>query len=468
MYSDYLTDNLLSGRRRRKKLSRKTKLALLAVFFVLLALWQRKRANHIGTQNDRESLHTLEAPEIIDPTATPFFLVGEEENGPTAIPRFVEGEIEAGQSILGTFIRAGIPNESAQPVIRAMGEIFDFRRSQVGDRYEVSLTGNGRITRFRYQVSAETIYEARWMGEDNYQAQLAVLPIRTETIAVSGTIESSLYHAFQRIGEDTSLARQVVNIFQWDIDFSSQVRSGDVFRLLVEKVFLDGEFLRYGNILAIEYRGGLVAVEAYYYDDEELAGYYTANGTPVERMFLAAPCHYRRISSAFDMNRMHPVLHTRHPHNGVDYAANTGTPVVAAADGEVTYARFRGANGNLIRIRHANGYETGYAHLHGFAQGIRRGREVEQGQTIGYVGNTGRSTGPHLHYGMKFRGEFIDPLGDHNTRGPTLTGRFLRDFQRRQSQLQIELEEILIADVIRIEGPRIFSNVDLEPLGEED
>ncbi len=471
MYADHLTDGLLGGRRRRRKGGKaRLWIPLLVAALVLGAWWRRQRAEQ-PTRYDGDALHTLEAPEIVQAPVLPFAYPENnttERDGPTVTPTYVEGELEAGQSVLGTLLREGVPNESAQPVIAAMGEIFDFRHAQVGDHYEVSLMSDGRIATFRYQTSAETIYEVRWVGDGTYSAQLADLPLQTQVVAVSGTVETSLYDAFQRVGETTVLAQQVVDIFQWDIDFSSQVRTGDAFRLLTEKIFLDGEFLRYGHILAVEYRGGLVSAEAYYFDEEEFSGYYTPDGRPVERMFLAAPCHYRRISSPFDLERMHPVLHERRPHNGVDYAANTGTPVVAAADGEVTYAGMRGASGNLIRIEHANGYETGYAHLSGFAAGIRRGREVHQGQLIGYVGSTGRSTGPHLHFGMKLHGEYIDPLGSHNARGPSLTGRYLRDFQRRQSQLQAELDDIMIADVARIDEPRAVATESLEPLGEED
>jgi len=239
----------------------------------------------------------------------------------------------------------------------------------------------------------------------------------------------------------------VAGVFQWDIDFSRDTRPGDAFRVLFEKVYLDGNFLRYGRLLAAEYRGARAQAAAYYHDDEALAGYYTADGQSLQRMFLAAPCRHRRISSRFNLNRWHPVLNRRVPHLGVDYAAETGTPVYAAAEGTVTYVGFNSRAGNLVKIRHAREYETVYAHLSRFARGLRAGQTVEQGQTIGFVGSTGMSTGPHLHYGMKHRGQYIDPLLQESARGAGLTGRALSDFRRRQSQLAAALQDVAIPEV---------------------
>jgi murein DD-endopeptidase MepM/ murein hydrolase activator NlpD len=217
--------------------------------------------------------------------------------------------------------------------------------------------------------------------------------------------------------------------------------------MIYVKVYLNGEFLRYGNILALEYRGTSVRQQAYYYGEVGHEGYYTVDGEPLRRMFLKAPCRYRRISSPFDLNRKHPVLNTVRPHLGVDYAASTGTHVMAVADGTVEFKGRRGAAGNLVILRHKHGYKTAYAHLHGFARGLQRGDEVEQGELIGFVGNTGRSTGPHLHFGMKYQGRYIDPLENADRRLPGLSGRELDEFKRVRDQLRLELEEVIIPDV---------------------
>jgi murein DD-endopeptidase MepM/ murein hydrolase activator NlpD len=288
------------------------------------------------------------------------------------------------------------------------------------------------------------VYEARLVGEREYESRQVEVALEVERSTVAGTIESSFFGAVTSAGESEALARDVVTIFQWDIDFSRDVLPGDGFRVLFEKVSLEGEFLRYGRVLAAEYDGARAQHGAYYFDDPEHAGYYTAEGVPLERFFLAAPCRHRRISSRFDLERWHPVLERRVPHLGVDYAADTGTPVWASADGEVSHMGYDSRAGNMVKIRHANSYESIYAHLNGFAGGLREGQTVEQGELIGYVGSTGMSTGPHLHYGLKRRGDYVDPLEQEFSRGDALSGRALRDFQRRHSQLETHMAEVAL------------------------
>jgi murein DD-endopeptidase MepM/ murein hydrolase activator NlpD len=370
-----------------------------------------------------------------------------------SVPSFVEGEIGRGETLTGGLVALGVPAESLHVPVHQLGQIFDFRRSQVGDRYSAELNADGEVLTLRYQTSPERVYEARRLDEGLYEARQAEVELDVTTHTVSGVVEGSLIAAIVAAGESESLAREVVEVFQWDIDFSRDVRAGDAFRIVFEKVALNGEFLRYGSILAAEYRGARASQVAFLNDDPEHEGYFTVDGEPLQRMFLAAPCRHRRISSRFDPDRYHPVLQRRVPHNGVDYAADTGTPVYAVADAEVTFVGFRGRAGNLVRLRHAHGYETAYAHLSRFARGLASGDRVRQGELIGFVGNTGMSTGPHLHFGMKLRGAWVDPLAHQGSRGARLTGRALRDFQRRQSQLQALLDEAPIVDVARSEVP---------------
>lgn len=361
--------------------------------------------------------------------------------GPS-FPAFVEGAIEPGQSLTGALVGRGVPADSLNPVVASMSQVFDFRRSRAGDEYECEMTSDGVVTALRYRRSPEIVYEARLVGDREYESRQVEVVLDIERHTIAGTVESSFFGAISGAGEEEALARETVAIFQWDIDFSRDVRPGDGFRILFEKVFLEGEFLRYGRVLAAEYNGAAVRHGAYYFDDPEHEGYYTADGVPLERFFLAAPCRHRRISSRFDLERWHPVLERRVPHLGVDYAADTGTPVWASADGEVTHVGYDSRAGNMVKLRHAHGYESIYAHLHGFAAGLREGQNVRQGEVIGYVGSTGMSTGPHLHYGLKRRGNYIDPLEQEFDRGATLTGRALRDFQRRHSQLVTRMSEV--------------------------
>ena len=205
---------------------------------------------------------------------------------------------------------------------------------------------------------------------------------------------------------------------------------------------LDGELLRYGTVHAIEYQGSRTGtIRAFYYETSPGEGdYYDATGRSLHGSWLRVPVRYDHISSPFDPNRMHPILRRVRPHNGVDLAAGTGTPVVAAAAGVVTWAGPKGANGNLIGIRHDGGYQTYYAHLYRIEPGIRRGVRVTQRQLIGQVGTTGRSTGPHLHFGLKRGSAFLDPMAVINGPGRMLPSGHLAAFRRRARALTRELE----------------------------
>lgn len=459
MSDPYLLDGLLDRPWWRVRTPKRRTLIALALAFAAVLAWrvadrsaagEGEEATAVSDEVPADRMLPLVAPEIRG------FVSLEEGAGFDAedlaparpsVPSFVEGSIEPGTTLTGQLVELGVPAESLNRPVHALGEIFDFRRAQVGDAFSAELTSDGVVVLLRYQTSPEVVYEARLVAEDTYDARRAEVELDVTTHAVHGTIEGSLIGSIVAAGEQEALAQALVDVFQWDIDFSRDVRPNDAFRIVYERVALNGEFLRYGNILAAEYRGSRASLVAYYFDEPDHRGFYTADGEPLERMFLAAPCRHRRISSLFDPDRWHPVMQRRVPHNGVDYAADTGTPVRAVADAEVTFVGFRGRAGNLVRLRHSNGYETAYAHLSRFARGLSSGDRVEQGDVIGFVGNTGMSTGPHLHFGMKLRGNWVDPLEHQGSRRAPLTGRALRDFQRRQSQLHALLEEVPIADV---------------------
>jgi murein DD-endopeptidase MepM/ murein hydrolase activator NlpD len=226
---------------------------------------------------------------------------------------------------------------------------------------------------------------------------------------VSGTIESSLFESIRNAGESDELAIMLANALEWEIDFFKDLQPGDSYTLVVEKKFCRSKFVGYGKILALDFFNKGKLIRAFYYEDNEIAGYYKLDGQSLKRGFLKAPLRFNRISSYFSPNRLHPIFKKRMPHYGVDYAAPTGTPVYATASGVVLERRYRRGNGNYIKIRHTNGYSTYYMHLSRFAN-IRVGSRVAQGQVIGYVGATGFATGPHLDYRIERYGRFVNPL----------------------------------------------------------
>jgi murein DD-endopeptidase MepM/ murein hydrolase activator NlpD len=257
--------------------------------------------------------------------------------------------------------------------------------------------------------------------EAGWSSTLENTPIRVDTVFVSGVVQDNLYNALFgnaaltgfRAADRAQIVHWMDQVFQWQIDFSRQVRTGDTYRLVLEgEVRPDGS-LRDGHILAAEYANQGTPYLAVWFDpnDDGEGTFYDELGKSVRKAFLMKPLEFRRISSGVNPNRLHPILNYRRPHNGVDYAANTGTPVMATGDGVVIYADWKGELGNLVEIRHPNGWVTRYGHLSRYGAGIRPGTRVKQSQIVGYVGMTGGATGPHLHYEMRnSRGGVLNPL----------------------------------------------------------
>lgn len=449
-----LSSNLLGRPARRRR--RRRRLLILTVLIAVVGggywLSKRVRTELKTPASSSDMLLAIEPPRIVVPLGLDEYLSSQDDDpadgeNTEGHPSHAQGKVLQGQTLFDAMRKANVPAHSIQPVVNSVGELFDFRRSKVGDTFEAELDSEGTILRFQYQTSPEVVYEARLIAPGEYQSLRVDVPLDIETRSVAVTLKGPLYASMGEIGEGENLARTIVRVLQWDIDFSRDVRPGDAFRMIYERVNLNGQFLRYGRILAIEYRGSHVSERAYWFEAENGEGFYSADGQPLKRLFLRAPCSYRFISSPFSLRRVHPVLGRVKPHLGVDYVADTGTPVYAVADGRVRVAGRQGASGNMVSLDHADSYQTGYAHLSAIARGISRGNRVRQGQLIGYVGNTGRSTGAHLHFSMKHRGEYVDPELRTGRRMPGLEGRELQEFLRVRDRFQLELEELPLPEV---------------------
>jgi murein DD-endopeptidase MepM/ murein hydrolase activator NlpD len=292
-------------------------------------------------------------------------------------------------------------------LVEAARPVHDLARISVGRPYAMALGADGRLRAFTYGIDELRTLRVIRRGED-LEAELLTRSYERRVAVVEGQIESSLFETLDEAGEHPQLAFDLSEIFAWDIDFNTEIRRGDGFRVAVEKLSLDGRFVRYGPVFAATFQRGDRTLVAVRYQGSKGVGYYDQDGTPLKKAFLRSPLRFTRISSRFTYRRRHPILKTVRPHLGVDYAAPTGTPVNASADGVVTLAGTWGALGRAIRLRHANGYETIYGHLSRIF--VRRGQRVTQGERIGAVGRTGRATGPHLDYRMKLNGRFVNPL----------------------------------------------------------
>ena len=259
----------------------------------------------------------------------------------------------------------------------------------------------------------------------------------------NGVIKSSLFAAAD--GVPDPIIHQLVSVLGWDIDFARDLRRGDSFSLLYEELHVDGRRVRTGDVLALEFRSQRAGepIRAFRYTDSNGdTDYFNPDGRSLRRAFMRNPLRFTRISSRFSKSRLHPVLRTKRPHRGVDYAATRGTAVRATGTGRVSFSGRKGGYGKTVLLAHGNGYTTLYAHLSRHEKGIRKGARVRQGQIIGYVGSTGIATGPHLHYEFRINGVHRDPLTVELPRAAPLDMKELKRFRRAIGPLVARIDTL--------------------------
>src|SRR5262245_54858213 len=317
--------------------------------------------------------------------------------------------VEEDDTLDGVLTAGGLSRADATLLTREFGKTIDPRRLRPGNLIRFHHEPSGAVDSVQMKVTGwGEINAVRTPGGFDVTSQAA--QIHEVNGVVSAEIGTSLYDAVRGAGEGPQLVQQLVDVFQWDIDFFA-LQKGDSFSVIVNRRFAGSELIGYGPIIAARFTHDGQTFEAYRQETPDgRAGYYAANGTPLRKQFLRAPLKFTRISSGFSKSRFHPILHVFRPHHGVDYGAPTGTPVMTTADGVVVSAGYHGGEGNCVRIRHGSRLETSYLHLSRFAKGIRPGKQVLQGEVIGYVGMTGLATGPHLDYRVSDNGQWLNPL----------------------------------------------------------
>ncbi len=384
---------------------------------------------------------------------------GEDEPAPAGpvIPRFQDESgitftfrdtIKENDAMYKILVGYGVSPRQVIEVDRAARPVYDLRRIKKGQILECELDRHGELTGFKFKVSPESLLVVT--PGDEYSAELKWTPLKVEELPLSLNIRTSLWEAVTETDEHPALALKIAEIFQWQVDFLVDIREGDNICLLVEKLYDDTGYLGFGKVLAAEFRGECGDFEAFHFADPDgSSGYYDSEGVAVRKMFLKSPLNYTRVSSGFSSSRMHPILRRRMPHYGVDYAAPSGSPISASADGKVVFAGRKGPNGRMVEIRHNSVYSTYYLHLSRFARGVKRGAKVEQGQVIGYVGSTGRSTGPHLDYRMTRHGSYVNPLRVTSPSGKPVKDEYMALFRERVDTLLTRLP----IDSSRVAGP---------------
>lgn len=328
------------------------------------------------------------------------------EAAPVSLNKTLRGQVSR-NATLGGLLDDVLPPSRIHDLVRTARPVYDLERLAPGHPYGVTLRPDGQLDAFSYGIDdLRTLRVASRDGRLEAEVVERRYDVRAEI--VSGVVRSSLFRAIEEAGEEDQLALDLADVFAWDVDFNTELQRGDSFRVSVEKLSLDGRFLKYGRILAAELRNGRRTLRAMRFDSARGTGYYAPDGTPLRKAFLRSPLRFTRISSGYTSARFHPILQRSTAHLGIDYAAPLGTSVNASADGVVTLAGVSGGLGNSVRLRHANGFETQYGHLSRVL--VRTGQRVAQGTPIGAVGATGLATGPHLHYEMFRNGGYANPL----------------------------------------------------------
>jgi len=361
-------------------------------------------------------------------------------------------KIRAGDTIGKVLTRYGFSAADIQVLYDQVKPVFDLRRLRTGQHLRLYADPSGPVVRLEYDVD-DFNYLAVEKRDDEFQAGLHARPVETTTGIIWGTIDESPILAFNRLGEEDSLALGFADLFGWDVDFYIDLRQGDTFKVIFEKRYLQGKFIGYGQILAAEItnQGRLLQAFAYVSPDTQRLGHYDAEGKSLEKEFRKSPLKWARITSRFSSSRLHPIHKVYRAHYGVDYAAPVGAPVQATADGAVTFAGWNGASGRMVRIRHKNAYETMYLHLRSFGPGIHPGARVKSGDIVGYVGSSGDSTGPHLDYRITRNGSYLNPLSAKFDPVEPLRQERLEDFKR-----EIEKYRWLLAEPLAFIGAGFF------------
>ncbi len=302
----------------------------------------------------------------------------------------------------------GFTADDAARLVASAQSVFDLRHLRAGNRFVVGRSSLGDLREVSYRIDADRVLRIQPQGND-FHSEVQTIPSETEEVGVTGEVNGSLFNAVLDAGERPELAMRLAEIFAFDLDFYTDPRPGDTFRVVVEKKTLDsGEVVSYGRILAAEYNNGPHPYRAVLFHGPNGApAYYTPEGKSMKKAFLHSPLKFAAvITSHFSQHRYHPILKEYRPHLGIDYAAPTGTPVQTIGDGRVIFAGRKGGAGNLIEIQHNNGYTTYYMHLSRVL--VHSGERVEQGQRIGLVGMTGLATGPHLDFRIQRGKEFLN------------------------------------------------------------
>lgn len=351
-----------------------------------------------------------------------------------------EMRVANGETLAGLLVRAGASSADTNAALTSITDVYNPRRLRPGQAISLYFQRDGdrrQLTGVAFRSEPGASVAANRTAAGGFEAREVQMPLTFEIARIAAPVETSLYSSALELGATDREVAALADAFSYDVDFQRDVRPGDNFELVFERFYDDeGNTVRTGDLLFVSLESSRGSREFYQFmaPGDSRPDWYDAEGKSARRFLMKTPINGARLSSGFGMRR-HPILGYSRMHRGTDFAAPTGTPILAAGDGTIERAGPFSSFGNYVRIRHANGYETAYAHLSRFARGMRAGARVRQGQIIGYVGTTGRSTGPHLHYEVMRRGQQVNPMSLRVANGRNLTGRALELFMIERERI---------------------------------
>ncbi|WPP48073.1 peptidoglycan DD-metalloendopeptidase family protein [Catalinimonas niigatensis] len=355
--------------------------------------------------------------------------------------QIVEATVEPNQFLSQILTQYNISLGLIDRLAKASREVFDVRKIRADRNYTI-LCSNDSLNTARYFIYEPSrtdyvIYEL----SDSIRISTGQHAVDTVTKTFAGVIDYSIYQTLSDVDAPTELVNELSDVYAWQIDLF-KVQKGDKFKMIYEEIQIKGERVGVGRIKAAQFERGEEEFYAFYYNQGGAEDYFDEKGSSLKKAFLKAPLKYSRISSRFSTSRLHPVLKVSRPHHGTDYAAPRGTPVRAVGDGVITKANYSGGAGNFVKIKHNSTYTTGYMHLSKYGEGIRVGKRVKQGDIIGYVGNTGLSTGPHLCYRFWKNGQPVNPLKVEMPSSEPITDEHRATYEAHMKVLMEQLYEV--------------------------
>tara|TARA_B100000674_G_scaffold339854_1_gene284096 strand:- start:5251 stop:6558 length:1308 start_codon:yes stop_codon:yes gene_type:complete len=377
---------------------------------------------------------------------------------PDLEPRRETVVLEQGSNLMATLTATGLERTSAYNAIEALRDVFNPRKLRAGQEFDLVYAADAQddielLDQMSFQPDPETIVSVS-RTDDGYQASSDKIELTPARNVASGTIEQSLFLAAERNGVPIPVLMDLIELYSYEVDFQRDIQPGDSFEIMYQELQNDaGERVRFGDVLYASMTLSGHEVRLYSYTDSNgETDFYNQKGESYRRALMRTPINGARLSSGYG-KRKHPILGYTKMHKGIDFAAPTGTPIFAAGNGTIAKIGRNGGYGNYILIRHNDSYDTAYAHMNGFAKGLRQGSRVKQGDVIGYVGTTGRSTGPHLHYEILKNNAQVNPIRVKMPSGKTLKGdeldRFLADsdvLRKQYAELSIGNRKIASAE----------------------